>query len=162
MINYFSTKYNKNQMIKDLNKQCLILQCQNNQETDKSGQNKELNLKCFTNGDIISLHLFFCSKHLEEIEKLNSIIEIINDECIFDINESTYEVKSIELKDMFSLRKRLISSDISNYIYKILLSSYDGNLDPSLKVDDSNKIKENEIFKNVLISAYKKLEEVLV
>ena len=106
--------------------------------------------------------MFFCSKHLEEIEKLNSIIEIINDECIFDINESTYEVKSIELKDMFSFRKRLISSDISNYIYKILLSSYDGNLHPSLKVDESNKIKENEIFKNVLISAYKKLEEVLV
>ena len=63
---------------------------------------------------------------------------------------------------MFSFRKRLISENLSDLMYKILLSSYDGKIDKAVVFDDANKNENFEIFKNIIIATYKKLEEVLV
>lgn len=147
-------------MINDFMKKCFILQCNHSEDNSTDGKKETFTIKA--NNKDISITLFFCKDHSALCTKLKKIIDIINEECIFEYDESTYECKSIQLNEMFSFRKRLISENLSDLMYKILLSSYDGKIDKTVVFDDANKNENFEIFKNTLVATYKKLEEVLV
>ena len=141
-------------------KKCFILQCAHSEDNSPDGKKETFTIKA--NGKDISITLFFCKDHLALCAQLSKIVDIINEECIFEYDVSTYECKSIELKEMFSFRKRLISENLSDLMYKILLSSYDGKIDKAVVFDDANKNENFEIFTNIIVATYKKLEEVLV
>ena len=145
---------------KVLEKDCAVLKCNLSIENNRDGKIEALTLECFSDKVKRACKFFFCSNHLDILEKMKKFISIINEECIIEVN-SNDQVEKFELINMPSFRRRLIELNYSDFMYEIILSSYDGNIDK--KVTFEKPTNSNfEIFKNVLVYAYRKLESVLV